>query len=528
MPITWKNVESRDDRASANLMAGAQKSMTAGVETFNNMFDEMRETKKEDFEIIGERNEDAYLDKLQSFRTADELTAGQGELDAMLGSFNGNVDRDKIRGASDKQLDYLHGRSAANNLRLDKEYERLARPILDEAAAMRANPNNTLEDQQAWIKADPNRETVLRQAGKWGEFNELGATDRAGDKKTNRDEFLYTSNNKLGSLINDSAQFASANADATEDDAVARGLAEARIALANGEISEEDFGKVAPGIHAAYTANFTPGAESMRRLERAAEKQTNLTASKNTVLQQKFDNTVRGLKLPPDWSGDMNTIAKASEIAKVNGFDGDNGDTIIEDGLKVAKLRLTVDNKGIEWTPQRDAILEHISALAVQQMHDDGNMLENDDLNQTAFENAVVRIFNATERQQKDLLLKDELEIKLGTDIAANNAEADAVNEANFLETHARARKGFKQDEFEGRVQSEKDQKALEKQQAEDVKIAKIEAAAAKATKDTLTQQASEDARTQSVADAEERLREIQRQRAIRLSGNRPADERTE
>lgn len=98
MPITWKNITSRDSNASASL-AGASELFKNAGNAFNKLIDDRRALQQRNTETRGKNAMDRIYDSLAQYKTPEEFKAAQqsGVISELLSNAGPYVDRDKLR-----------------------------------------------------------------------------------------------------------------------------------------------------------------------------------------------------------------------------------------------------------------------------------------------------------------------------------------------------------------------------------------------------------------------------------------------
>ena len=148
-PITWQSLQFNPAAGVGGLLRGAESSFNGAFDTLNSQLKEYQETDADNWKLGKEQNTNQYLDKINSFKTTEELAAAQasGELDALKSQYGAQVDSTAIRGADAAMLDTLRNRAIQtveyNNTQRD---EREA-PIIDQIKSLYAQ--NKPEQAQA-------------------------------------------------------------------------------------------------------------------------------------------------------------------------------------------------------------------------------------------------------------------------------------------------------------------------------------------------------------------------------------------
>ena len=115
MPITWRNVNSRDSRTGAALLDGAGRSLDAANSQFERVFDRRRQTEDANRDNEIANNTASFRDFIQGFGSQEELDQARqsGAIDAERAQFGHLLDRDATRGLAENRLDTLQGREHA-------------------------------------------------------------------------------------------------------------------------------------------------------------------------------------------------------------------------------------------------------------------------------------------------------------------------------------------------------------------------------------------------------------------------------
>lgn len=116
-PITWRNVTAQNSGGGRLLESGA-KLMSSGL-------DRLRGVVSDKIQDKTDRNTQAFLDQVNSYKTADGLAAGADDLAALRSSFGRYVDADAIRGAETNRGDAIQDRlnKERNQLVADQNFE---------------------------------------------------------------------------------------------------------------------------------------------------------------------------------------------------------------------------------------------------------------------------------------------------------------------------------------------------------------------------------------------------------------------
>lgn len=133
MPITWRNVAGNTGAAAASYATGrASQSLDGVFDTLRNSLDGANQVREDNRQNTIGNNTTAYLDRLASFGSAEELEAAQaaGDLERFKQSFNGLYDRDAVRGTANKQIDTLNQRKDSAIAREDAQNTRLGERAL--------------------------------------------------------------------------------------------------------------------------------------------------------------------------------------------------------------------------------------------------------------------------------------------------------------------------------------------------------------------------------------------------------------
>jgi hypothetical protein len=163
MPITWKNVESRNN-GGAGLMAVASNSFDKGVNALQGVLETNKENAVSQFEARKTSNDEKYKDYLSSFESTEALKAAQesGAVDAELANY-GPMSRGLRREGDESRLTALTGQE---NVEYEREQQVIARewaPLQDEFDAL--NQGNKDEERAQWLEKNQDAITRARKAG---------------------------------------------------------------------------------------------------------------------------------------------------------------------------------------------------------------------------------------------------------------------------------------------------------------------------------------------------------------------------
>lgn len=133
MPITWKNVDSRDDTVAASLMTSAQKSFNTGMQGFTGIIEDEQARVASNRAIVGDNNDVALQSLYAKYKTPEELQAAQqsGEIDAMKQSFGGNYNRKAALAMGDERRNVLFTQQDADRVRQESKDARASAGVLD-------------------------------------------------------------------------------------------------------------------------------------------------------------------------------------------------------------------------------------------------------------------------------------------------------------------------------------------------------------------------------------------------------------
>lgn len=120
MAITWRNINSNSAAAASvagQLMNSAQQSFESGLEGLKNNLRAREERDASNWDVTKQNNTEAFLNKLNSYKTPEELAAAQasGELDVLRSQYGAQVDGNAIRGAESEMQQKLIERITAQN-----------------------------------------------------------------------------------------------------------------------------------------------------------------------------------------------------------------------------------------------------------------------------------------------------------------------------------------------------------------------------------------------------------------------------
>jgi hypothetical protein len=148
-PITWRTLQGDSSVGAASIIDSARGAFNDGFGALQGVLDKERATSEANWDNTKQNNTNQFLDKLNAFKTPEELAAAQasGELDALRSQYGAQVDSGAIRGADAAMLDTL--RTRANQT---VEYENTQRdqreaPIIDQIKSLYAQ--NKPEEAQA-------------------------------------------------------------------------------------------------------------------------------------------------------------------------------------------------------------------------------------------------------------------------------------------------------------------------------------------------------------------------------------------
>lgn len=206
MAITWRNVSSGNGAAVAgHLMGAAQDSFNSGIDTLKNTLTERRDAEKANWDVAKQNNTDAFLNKLNSYQTPEQLAAAQasGELDALRGQYGAQVDGAAIRGAEGDLQQKLIERIGAQNQYADDSLDRTQRGDVDAIKAMISKRDFTGADA-ALSNLELRNEAPLYEAMQQGQRTQV--EEGYQDRRFNMDEKKFGAEMSGIGLRNSAAQ----------------------------------------------------------------------------------------------------------------------------------------------------------------------------------------------------------------------------------------------------------------------------------------------------------------------------------
>jgi hypothetical protein len=137
-PITWRNVQNRDDRGAARLMDSAGQNLNAGIESLRGALTNQQNIQEGNRDNRRTYNDDQFKNALSAFSSPEELAAAEasGQLES-LRSFS-NMDQSLVRDGVDDRRNELQTEQT-NQYNYDQSvYAQQAAPLEQEYLAMLA------------------------------------------------------------------------------------------------------------------------------------------------------------------------------------------------------------------------------------------------------------------------------------------------------------------------------------------------------------------------------------------------------
>lgn len=135
-PITWQNVQSRDNNGAAALLEGARRSINDGMSAFKGEIDNAEAIIGQNYATQGKNNTQSYLDALSQYRTVGDLEGGRGQLDTLAASLGPNIDKNVLRTGFDERLGALRTDAAQDYAYKQTELDQQANPLLEQIRSL--------------------------------------------------------------------------------------------------------------------------------------------------------------------------------------------------------------------------------------------------------------------------------------------------------------------------------------------------------------------------------------------------------
>lgn len=121
-PITWQNINTRQPDVS-NLLSGAVSGIDRAFGKAKGLLDDHVQTQADARDKEFKDNTAAFKDALAGYATPEALQAAQqnGEIDALMKSFNGRIDPDAVRGLPQQHLASLRQQATAGQNYQDQQ-----------------------------------------------------------------------------------------------------------------------------------------------------------------------------------------------------------------------------------------------------------------------------------------------------------------------------------------------------------------------------------------------------------------------
>jgi hypothetical protein len=168
-PITWRNVENRDNRGAARLMDSAGQNLNAGIESLRGALTNQQNIQEGNRDNRRTYNDDQFKNALSAFSSPDELAAAEasGQLES-LRSFS-NMDQSLVRDGVDDRRNELQTEQT-NQYEYDQSvYDQQAAPLKQTYQGM-VN-RGEFDEANAFLKENEN---ALTDSGDFGDLTRLG------------------------------------------------------------------------------------------------------------------------------------------------------------------------------------------------------------------------------------------------------------------------------------------------------------------------------------------------------------------
>lgn len=144
-PITWRSLQGASSTGAAAIMDSARGAFNDGFGALQGVLDKEQATAEANWDNTKQNNTNQFLDKLNAFKTPEELAAAQasGELDALRSQYGAQVDSTAIRGAEGDLQQKLIERISAQNQYADDSLDRTQRGDVDAIKGMIAQRDFT-------------------------------------------------------------------------------------------------------------------------------------------------------------------------------------------------------------------------------------------------------------------------------------------------------------------------------------------------------------------------------------------------
>lgn len=109
-PITWRNVLGASPAEAARPLAYAGQSINLGFENLKEVLGSVEKTDRANWDATKNLNQQALMNKLMSYKTPEELAAGQEELAGMTADMGAQYDPQALRTALDTRPEVLQNR----------------------------------------------------------------------------------------------------------------------------------------------------------------------------------------------------------------------------------------------------------------------------------------------------------------------------------------------------------------------------------------------------------------------------------
>jgi hypothetical protein len=319
-PITWRNVENRDNRGAARLMDSAGQNLNAGIESLRGALTNQQNIQEGNRDNRRTYNDDQFKNALSAFSSPDELAAAEasGQLES-LRSFS-NMDQSLVRDGVDDRRNELQTEQT-NQYEYDQSvYDQQAAPLKQTYQGM-VN-RGEFDEANAFLKENEN---ALTDSGDFGDLTRLGREQERAES-----ERVFTDQKRVKALkfeTDNDAMMTYANmAVNAPTELEGRAMVEA---MANN--SGLGATAIADGIQRfsdmyAQRNNMTP--EMKADLDRATDTERRTREQKDRDSQTTYQQEIEVLPVSEKfaWADDkMPDIGDVVKLAEENGWDDSRG-----------------------------------------------------------------------------------------------------------------------------------------------------------------------------------------------------------
>lgn len=372
--ITWQNINGPDLAAASRPLEAAQRSFSGVFDQLGGILAQYQQTGEKNWQNTKTNNTNAFLDRLASYKTPEELAAAQasGELGRFRSGFGAQVDSNILRGAEEQRINALRTGVKQAGEYEDYSIDRSQRGVKDQIGSLIA-AGKFSEAQSLLDQNELRNEAAL-------------ATSLTGAQRQ-RTEWKYADNDDSRKTEKQKADIENARKQLLlegERNSISRsqvGIQRSQLELQQGEAADRRDDRLSAKLLATSTAmgkakgntiDTQEGMESVAKYIRDNYKdpntQANLLAKANAIATQGV-RTKDGVSIPIRADAMLKAIG-ATEDTRWWGTkwanDSDQGDYIKQNLIKILSDPGYIDQTKAQMG-QRDVLKQELQRIVEQQ-----------------------------------------------------------------------------------------------------------------------------------------------------------------